>query len=465
MHQAFTLFVIAGLAQQVPGLTQTHLELELTLDYETGSLEGTASLTVRNEGVRAESSVPLHLGRLMTASAARTAGGDTLRFTQDVIRLEDWPEFQLNQVFVYLSTPLAAGREAVVTLDYSGVLVPYTETGMSYVRDHIAPDFTILRSEAMAFPVLGLPSQTESSAMPRSDFTVAARITAPQEQVVATGFDAITVQSSGNARVWTFESPEPIPFLNMTVSPYEELSNERVRILHFPQDAEGARRLETAVGEATVLYESWFGANPSTGRITVMEIPEGWGSQAHRVAGIIQTADAFRSDAQMTQLYHELAHLWHPPDREVPAPRWNEGLATFLQYRVAETLGDPGSLDARMEDISARAVRSAAGNPAALAELGRLDITDRAYSTGAVFFYLLFRIMGAPAFDDALSDWMVRYRVDGSTSEGLSQSFLSDDESIRRVFADWMDSAEWYERVTGLATLSELVDYYLGIAP
>ena len=167
----------------------------------------------------------------------------------------------------------------------------------------------------------------------------------------------------------------------------------------------------------------------------------------------------------MTQLYHELAHLWHPPDREIPAPRWNEGLATFLQHRVAEALGDPGSLDARMEDISARAVRSAAGRPAALAELGRLDITDRAYATGAVFFYLLFRIMGAPAFDDALSDWMVRYRVDGSTSEGLSQSFLSDDESIRRVFADWMDSAEWYDRVTGLATLSELVDYYSGIAP
>ena len=70
----------------------------------------------------------------------------------------------------------------------------------------------------------------------------------------------------------------------------------------------------------------------------MIEIPEGFGSQASATAGIILDASAFGDQAQLPQLYHELSHFWNPRDLDVPSPRWNEGLAMYLQYRLAREL-------------------------------------------------------------------------------------------------------------------------------
>src|SRR6185436_6780285 len=104
-----------------------------------------------------------------------------------------------------------------------------------------------------------------------------------------------------------YRSTEPVPFLNITVAPYRILESDATHIFYFPNDSSGARMIERAVSGAMHTFAGWYGELQGKPRLTVMEIPEGFGSQASLAAGIIQTADAFRDRGQLRQVYHELS--------------------------------------------------------------------------------------------------------------------------------------------------------------
>ncbi len=245
------------------------------------------------------------------------------------------------------------GARTDVTIAWSGFLVPYTETGMRYVRDHVERSFTILRAESFGFPQIRVPSFEQSRAMPAGGFTYALRVTVPADLVVATGTAATARVESDSLSTWTFASDTPVPFLLVAIAPYETLTEGDLRVFYFPEDSSGARTVMGAMQDAVRTYGRWFGPVGSRLRLHVIEIPEGWGSQADLNAGIIQTADAFRDTTELVQLYHELAHLWHPADVDSAPPRWNEGLATFLSYRMAADRGEIGPLEKTFADIAA----------------------------------------------------------------------------------------------------------------
>lgn len=52
-----------------------------------------------------------------------------------------------------------------------------------------------------------------------------------------------------------------------------------------------------AITREMALLAKWFGPIDADPQLTVIEIPEDWGSQASVASGIIQTADAFRDRA------------------------------------------------------------------------------------------------------------------------------------------------------------------------
>jgi hypothetical protein len=450
-------------------LVGRHLDLELTVHYHDKTVDGTASMTFENMGASAVDEIPLQIGRLMSAKSVEDAEGRPVSFSQDVVVFEDWPSRQVTQLTIRLSESLAPGERGTVTIHYSGPLVGATETGMLYVRDHVSPEFTILRSESFAFPRLAVPSNRSNRAAPRSDFSYRAEFTVPAELTVATGVPP-TERTSDSARgdslsTWTFESTELVPFLNVAIAPYQVISDGGLRVFFFPQDSLGAARVLERMGRALDLYSAWFGPLDREARLHVIEIPEGWGSQASLSGGIIQTADAFQEQRQLRQLYHELAHLWHPSDTERPSPRWNEGLATFLAGRAAAELGDGDALSARMpasaERQVSRVARSAESASTPMAEYGRANTTGLSYGTGELMFYVLHEVLGPEEFDRTLGGWIARYRASGSTTRQLvdfAQAQTTID--LEPLFRDWMFTVRWRERLESGETLEEMIDSY-----
>jgi hypothetical protein len=442
----------------------TGLGLELEVDYRRSTIDGTATLHLRNVSDRPAAEIPLVLNRLMTVSRIIGNLGGSVRFEQRVTVFEDDSIRQVNAVVVSPERPVGPGDSVTIVVHYGGILVGYTETGSLYVRDHVSRDFTIIREDAYAFPSLGAPSWKARGAMVREPFAFTARVTVPAGLVVAMGGEPGDRVQRDSVTTWSYQSRDPVPFLNIAIAPYRVLEHAGVRIFYFPKDSAGARLIEGAVAGGLERYTRWYGSLGREGRLTVMEIPEGWGSQASLAAGVLQTADAFRDRSELRQLYHELSHLWNPPDLDRPSPRWNEGLATFLQWRMAGELDGWADWDAELErtrqGLLRRCAQQGRCDSVPFVEYGGAGLTTRAYSVGMLMFYALYQVLGAEAFDRAYRDFFQRSRAGGVTSAEMVAAFRGTDSASERIFAEWFLTTRWHARLTAGESMRQIVEGY-----
>jgi hypothetical protein len=442
----------------------TRLGLDLQVDYDTNTIGGIATLEVRNTSDQPRAKIPLLLNRLMTVSKVRDASGADIPFQQGIVIFQDDPARQVDSIVVTPRSPLQSGATLTMVLHYRGILVGYTETGSLYVQDHVSRDFTIIREDAYAFPVLGVPSRAANHAALREPFAFAASVTVPADLVVAMGGVPGQRTQRDKLITWSYSSSEPVPFLNITIAPYEQLERPGAHIFYFPADAAGAKALDQAIGNAIDRYARWFGSLGHDPRLVVMEIPEKFGSQASLSAGILQTADAFRDRSELSQVYHELSHLWNVPDLDRPSPRWNEGLASFLQSRMAAELDGWNQWDARLARFTAslreHCAPPAPCNTVPMADYGHAGLADYSYSVGMLMFYALYQVLGQETFDRAYAGFFQQHRAKGATTADLVSAFRAASPKSDRILQDWLFTARWYSLLSSGKLFSRIVDEY-----
>lgn len=441
----------------------TRLGLDLRVDYGRSTVGGTATLHVRNLSDRPAAVVPLLLGRLMTVSRITGAGGRAIPFVQRPAVFEDDTLRRVNAIAITPARPVSPGDSLVVVVHYDGTLVGYTETGSLYIKDHVSRDFTILREDAFAFPTLGVPSWTVNRTATREPFAFTARITVPKGVVVATGGASPERTRHDSLVTWTYRGTEPVPFLNITIAPYAILERAGARIFYFPQDSTGAHMVDRAIASALDRYVRWYGPLAREARLVVMEIPEGFGSQASLTAGIIQTADAFRDRAQLRQVYHELSHLWNVPDTDTPSARWNEGLASFLQWRMAAELDGWNDWDTQLDRTAQTLLRRCEPvrcDTVAFAAYGKAGLTDLSYPAGLLMFYALYQTLGPDAFDRTYRDFFQRHRERGATAEEMVAAFRGAGETTDQVLTEWWSTPRWRARLGAGEPVRQIVEGY-----
>jgi hypothetical protein len=417
-------------------LVQVALTLDVTVDYENQSLRGRAGMTVENRGAQTGEASFL-LGRLMHVAAV-TSAGKPLRFSQEVVIFDDEPMRQVLQLRVSLPKPLPPQGRTAVEIEYGGPLVGYAETGSLYVKDRIDPAFTILRREALAFPVVGVPSRKANRAVREPDFSFAVTVRVPPGQKVATG-GRLIAHDDGK---WRFEAAQA-PFLNIAIAPYVTREEGGIRVHALPADAATAGPLLEATRRALGILAEWYGPLEQKPELSIAEIEPGFGSQASLSGGIILEPAAFTDVKHRRELYHELSHLWNPPSLEQPWPRWTEGLATWLEFRMARIIDGAGDIDA----VSARTRKRLCDSSTRLADVpfrryGEKDMTDWSYSVGFLMFRDWEVRAGAGAVDAALKDLFQGHRK-GMTLEDLHRAMPED------LWQRWMETTAWTDGICG----------------
>lgn len=439
------------------------LGLDVALDFPGQRLTGTATLALENWTAAPASRVSLLLNRLMDATSVTDGAGRPLRFAQDVIRLEDQTLRQVTRIQVELPAATPPGGRTVVRVAYGGHLVGYTEVGWLYVRDRIDTTFTILRADALAFPDVGGANNTANRRAPRDDFRYVAAIRVPATHVVATGGSASVTRHDDGTATWRYVSEGTSPFLNAAIARFDTLAREGLRVFHFPEDSAGARRILANALTARTVLAQWFGPQRGRTTLTIIEIPDGYGSQAHHVGGIIQTAAAFRDTTRVGELYHELTHLWNVEDIDVPSPRWNEGLASFLEGLLQERInGWPGRADYETRYLAWMKRRVAGDTILAripFAEYGRRSLTDYSYSVGFLMFATLHELLGDAAFHRVLGGFYQRAPA-GGTRDLVEFARQTAGRDLGSFFDDWLYTTRWTEVVAGSPTVAGMAARY-----
>jgi aminopeptidase N len=458
----------AGTAQESAELrlklAPVNYDLDLTVDYEAEQLRGDVGLTFRNWSEDPVTEVPLLLYRLMTVESATGTDGRELSVVQTVVSYDDFAKLQVNAVTVTLPVPLAPGDTTEIHLRYSGHLLGYSETGMRYVKDRIDPAFTIIRPDARTYPTIRYPSWAANRRTPLPDFTYRARITAPDTLVVANGGELLGTETADGSTTWTYRGWVPSWRMDFAIASYRTLEAGPVRIFYLPGDSVGAAGVQREAAGSLALFEEWFGPLRGTPALTVLEIPEGWGSQAD-VRTIIQTAAAFRDSTRHHEVYHEVSHLWNPPDGDTPSPRWNEGLASYLQYATIEALHGRPALEARANRLIERLRGWLTDEPVLratpLIRYGEAQIAGRSYTVGALFFTLVDRVVGPGALHTAVREFYRRHHDNTGTTEQF-MTLLRDaaGPAVEPIIRDWIYTTGWVARVESSEGVEGLVAAY-----
>jgi hypothetical protein len=439
------------------------MTLAVDLDYPNEKLSGTAVLEIENASAVPASDVPLLLGRLMRFDAIATPEGDPLPAETAVVVFSDSPKQQVRSALVHLRQPVSPGGRASIRAAWSGYLVGYTETGSLYIRDRIDPEFTILRADAYAFPVVGVPSWRANRGAPGGDFAFDVTVTAPRELTVANGGELLERRETGDRVAWRYRSPAA-PFLNVAIARYDVGDEDGIRLYAFPWNSTGAERVRASAARAIELYARWFGPTARPARFAIIEIPEDWGSQASLSGGIIQTESAFVRPEAMIELYHELSHFWNVPDTDAPSPRWNEGLAMYLQQRAAADL-DGGDLDAVLSAATNRLRGRLDDEPrlatVPMAAYGSERMTDWSYSVGRLMFALLEKTAGSVEFSRLLRDFYQQYKISGAGTREFA-AWLGDrgGAPVRALLADWLTSTAWVAKLRSGRPLDAIAAEY-----
>jgi len=442
-------------------------DLTIDTDYEAGTIAGDCTLVVKNATDAPIPVVPLNLYRLMEVASVSDASGKALPFDQSVRIFKDWKEFQANHIRVRLEPPLAPGKETTLRIKYGGPLLGYAEA-MRYVKDHVGQDLTLIRSDSLAFPQIGVPSWETNRAAGLKNFTYRVALTVPSPLVVANAGDLVSKEERDGRTTYVYKSRVPSWRIDLAAAPYQVVEGEggRFRIFAFPEDIEGARALLGSLTATLALYTRWFGPLRTFPGLTVIEIPAGYGSQAD-VAAIIQEAGAFKNPAGRYTFYHELSHLWNVTANDPIPPRFeSEGLAMFLQHLVQEKLeGKTGAVDEAVAKMLARLAKDFGEHPdwktTPMIDYGIKNLTDLSYRMGQILFYVLYKARGEEAFLRMAGSFYTDHRETGATARQFVEHVRKRaGPGADRIFEEWVFTAKAAEVVAAGISREELVSRY-----
>ncbi|MEJ6475900.1 M1 family aminopeptidase [Pseudoalteromonas piscicida] len=435
----------------------TNYHLDLNINTQTSSLSGSATITAKNQGKSPVSVIPLRLYRLLSVTGITSSTGKPLNYTQRVVSNRDDTLFQANYIQLLLPDAILPEQEVVFTVNYSGHIKGYIETGMAYIKDDISPEFSIIRMDAYAYPLITVPDDkvNRASRFWQKRYNYTADIEVDNGLVVANGGTLIGVTENQGRRVYSYKNQNPSWRMDFMVAPYTVTKGHGFKLFTLPGNKHATHYIEKAK-QTISLYENWFGQRQSTGEFSFIEIPKGFGAQAD-VSAIIQDSEGF---VEVTRLYHELSHLWDPRSNESYSPRWNEGKATFLEYLTDSRLNKMASLSSHMTDVLKRAQKQFAKQPkyltTAFEEYGKAGLN--AYSVGALFFALLHHELGEEKFNHLLRSFYVAHVKSGaSTSDFIFALRDLNDPDIDWVLSRWVNSLAFIEDISNATSFEHFI--------
>jgi len=429
---------------------------------------GDCRLTVLNSSEQLIYQIPVILYRLLKVTSVKDEQGTDLLFTQQVLPYEDWEQLQVNYIEISLKSPISPKEKKIINIQYQGYILGYSEAGMLYVKDRVNEKFTIIRPDCKAYPEVGYPSWKVNRAAGLQRFDYLINVTVPDSLTVANGGTLVGRTSKNELVTYSYQNIKPTWRVDVAIAKYgiiEDKAN-KLKIFHLEEDKQGAQMVLKALKKTMELYTNWFGPLKDYQGFSVIEIPEGFGSQAD-VSCIIQTEDAFKSEDQLYQLYHEVSHQWNAISLDpLPSRFESEGLAMFLQYLVQEKLENKKEvLEKGLKRLSENFCRKCQYNPRCrdvpVIDYGKEGLTDLSYSKGMILFYVLYNLVGEKKFIEIIGTFYQKYNETGA----ISEDFINHAKEVSKIdltkfFQEWVYGSESSKYIINQIPIEEIIQEY-----
>jgi len=186
------------------------------------------------------------------------------------------------------------------------------------------------------------------------------------------------------------------------------LEDDENRVWYFVSDSLGAVKAMHAMQASFDLYTGWFGPLDNYLGYSVIEVPEGYGSQ-YDVCAATLSAGSFDESKDMNTIYHEIAHAWNVNNLDPqPCRLESEGFARFLEFLLLEKIDKRENAVSNEADRYLDRIRSAFNEHEEYQEIpikdyGVKDMTNYSYTLGMVVYAIFYELVGADQFNQIIN--------------------------------------------------------------
>jgi hypothetical protein len=445
-----------------------HYGLNVQFLLKDNRIHVDAAITIRNVTDSARHDIPFLLYRLLSVKLITDQFGNPLQFEQKVVQLSDEPSLQVKAIVVKLRKTLLPEDTLNLKFSYEGFIFGYPEV-MGYVRDKIDETYSLLRPDALAYPMLAEPSYSSNIASYDTKFTYEIQATVPKGYTPVCGGELRNFVSNGlDSTLFTFDSKVPTWRIDLAVAKFNVLEDSvhKLSVCYLPEDSSGARRVLGTSRKVINFYSETFGWPKHYRGYTVIEIPDGWGSQAGDFY-FLQTAPAFKDSSRIGEVYHEIGHSWNVPSAtSVQRCRYfDEAFASYFQSLATRALQDDQTFHKNLEMYRAHFAQAAKDDRRAfdtpIAKYGMEQLGGLSYTKGAWSLYVLNQLVGDKVFAQIIRSMIAEYHdkaIDFTKFQALCER--TSRKSMKKYFDEWMYGTESSKLLVDNTPITYIVKRY-----
>jgi hypothetical protein len=357
-----------------------------------------------------------------------------------------------------------------VQIEYEGQLGGYVDAGYRYVQDHISEEFTIIRLECHAYPIIGYPSEKPlyESIMKyfKKGFNYSIEVKVPEDLVVANGGRLVGKTNENGMVTYMYKNIKPAWRMDVCVAKYGILEDKEsgLKVHYLINDERMAKKVLDAMKRSHALFTKWFGELKNRGSLTVIELSNGYGSQVD-VTCILLEREAFGD--KLHQVYHEVSHLWSPTSLDNSPSRFeSEGLASFIEFLVAEKFKNKEgplkkALEEKRRDFRQQCQWKAKFKEVPIVDYGKEDLTQASYSKGMIAFYVLYRLVGEETFINIVRTFYQKHGESGATLEDFINVVKELSRTdLTKFFGEWIYGVESSEYLLSNMSMEDIIAEY-----
>ena len=472
MKKIHFLFVVAFLLIKVGDAfgadlpSVTHYSLRLHFVPKEERFEAEALMTITNNTQQSTSEIPFLLYRLLDVESVTDENGSQIKFSQTIQKFAEANTWQANAIRIDLSNPLLPSKSIKVRMKYGGSVYGYPEV-MQYVRDRIDEHYSLIRPDALSYPMLSTPSWPMLLASYQSKFTFDIQATVPSGYVVACGGRLMNSASTGDSVVFAFQSKGPVSRMDIAAAKFKFQSDDtqKLSVYFLPEDEQGAANVLQEMKRVIELYSLLFGDVKDYQGFTAIEIPEGWGSQADDYS-FLQAASAFKA-RNISEVYHEISHTWNVKAKpEVARCRWfDEAFAMYFEALAMRALNGDSTFQKHMDELRDRWIQRATEDKrnydTPIAGYGKEELGRNSYTKGAWSLYVLHKFLGEEKFKEVIRTLLSQFA--NRLADFKDFQLVAEDVSKKKLskfFDEWIYGSQSSQLLVDKIPIIEILKRY-----
>lgn len=278
---------------------------------------------------------------------------------------------------------------------------------MQYVKDNINTEFSVLRNDCLAYPIIACPNEKSLGKSYYNSFKYKINVDVPKEYTVGCGGVLKGIKNENERKIYLYESNKETDRFDICISEYSMVKDEDINltIFAFPKDKRSAKELvKFEVKRVYDYYKEVFGNYSNNDYFTIIETKEGYGSQAGDNY-IVMEEHGFNEESNFTHLYHEIGHIWNANVKLYSEQRsrfFDEAFASYYEILAIKEFFGRKKSNEKMEQYRETFINNINQDyknfSTPICEYGKYEMGYNSYSKGPWVLYVLHNIVGDKKF-------------------------------------------------------------------